>query len=279
MSSTVVSPLLAAAPGSSDASGSEQGGAQQQEALSWEEVETRLETCINLISTSELLVPYDLSAVNLGLIIWGAIRDIPAAHRHLLVDRLDSSCIRKLWKVTGQRFTAPRAQAAAAMGPNASLWTDMPARLREVSLFRGKAALPTHALGISRFTKALFLKPSGEGGMFGRVLLGKGPLAAWLYPLYFRMEAGPAVVPLSQDLCDFTLEYLDPAELGLAPDDIPRSHWPRPRVQLAPFGERWTDYVRMAGPGVYVGAGMGLQRDSQPLHFVMTHSRIESLLP
>lgn len=83
----------------------------------------------------------------------GAIRDIPAAHRHLLVDRLPSSGIAKLWKLAGQRFRAAQSQAAAAMGPDASLWADMPSRLSQLSLFKGRAALPTDLLGVSWFTQ------------------------------------------------------------------------------------------------------------------------------
>ena len=47
-------------------SGSESDGGE----LSWAEVERRLAVALNLIATSELLVPYDRSAVNLGLIVW-----------------------------------------------------------------------------------------------------------------------------------------------------------------------------------------------------------------
>ena len=90
--------------------------------------------------------------------------------------------------------------------------------------------------------------------------------------------AAPSPVPpVSSELCDLSLEYLDPPDLGLAAEDVPRSAWPRPRRQLPPFAERWTDYLRVAGPGVYVGAGMGLQRDVPPLHFVMAHLRTEGL--
>ena len=70
----------------------------------------------------------------------------------------------------------------------------MPAVPGQLSLFRGKAALPTHVLGISSFSKAFFTHPSTEQ-LYGRVLLGKGPLGDLLFPLYFRADVGPAVVP------------------------------------------------------------------------------------
>jgi hypothetical protein len=87
-------------------------------------------------------------------------------------------------------------------------------------MFRGKAALPTHVLGVSSFEKAFFLRPAApapggagrssssgssssdgdsrtgeEEALHGRVLLGKGPLGDLLYPLYFKADVGPSVVP------------------------------------------------------------------------------------
>ncbi len=50
-----------------------------------------------------------------------------------------------------------------------------------------------------------------------------------------------------------TLQYLPPDRLGLAPDELPRSAWPRPRAHLPPFHEGFTDYLRAVAPGVYVG--------------------------
>jgi len=97
--------------------------------------------------------------------------------------------------VAGQRYSAPKQQAAAALGPNYSLWHDLPAEPRQLALFRGKAALPTDLLGISRFSKAFFLHPEHPERLYGRVLLGKGPLGDLLYPLYFRADVGSAVVP------------------------------------------------------------------------------------
>ena len=80
------------------------------------------------------------------------------------------------------------------MGPDFSIWQDMPTEPGQLALFRGKAALPTHALGISSFSKAFFLHPGTEQ-LYGRVLLGKGPLGDALYPLYFKASVGPSVVP------------------------------------------------------------------------------------
>ena len=132
--------------------------------------------------------------------------------------------IKRLWKVAGQRYTAPKQQIAAAVGPDYSLWhvsllrlhcgimrlcaggiscvtaalmvpacqcgarhclshalaprhpsikplQDLPASISQLSHFRGKAALPTHVLGISSFSKAFFLHPDTVVG-WGRLLRG-----------------------------------------------------------------------------------------------------------
>ena len=41
---------------------------------------------------------------------------------------------------------------------------DLPASISQLSHFAGKAALPTHALGVSSFSKAFFLHPETEVG-------------------------------------------------------------------------------------------------------------------
>lgn len=104
------------------------------------------------------------------------------------------SDIKRLWKAAGQRYGAPKQQQAATVGPEFSIWRDLPAEPGQLALFAGKAALPTHVLGISSFSKAFFLHPATEQ-LYGRVLLGKGPLGDVLYPLYFKASVGPSVVP------------------------------------------------------------------------------------
>lgn len=241
-------------------------------------VEQRLNMVVNMVATAELLVPYDRSAVNLGLILWGAIRNIPHRHRQQLLSRLSSADIKRLWKAAGQRYSAPRQQQAAAVGPDFSIWQDMPTEPGQLALFRGKAALPTHALGISSFSKAFFLHPGTEQ-LYGRVLLGKGPLGDALYPLYFKASVGPSVVPTTQELCDMTLQYLPPDRLGLDREDLPRSAWPRPRPHLPPFHEGFTDYLRAVAPGVYVGLGYRTASTevNEPLYFLMVQDRLDSL--
>ncbi|KAI3429313.1 hypothetical protein D9Q98_005408 [Chlorella vulgaris] len=243
-------------------------------------VEQRLRMVQNMVTTAELLVPYDRSAVNLGLIIWGAIRSIPAKDRMQLLSRLTAADITRLWKIAGQRYTAPKQQVAAAIGAEYSLWKDLPAASTEVSTFRGKAALPMDALGlVSSFSKAFFLQPEGDQ-LYGRVLLGKTPLGDVLYPLYFKASVGPGVVPTTQELCDVTLRYLPPQQLGLSRDDLPRSGWPQPRAHLPPFHDGFTDYLRAVAPGVYVGLGYRTASTefNAPLYFLMVHEQVESLI-
>ena len=137
------------------------------------------------------------------------------------------SDIKRLWKLAGQRYTAPKQQVAAAIGPDYSLWhvsaagqeqrgrrsaappwldlgaaagagvlgtgllpqvaahpclpllptpttpsppahpQDLPSVPGQLALFSGKAALASHALGISSFQKAFFLAPVRSRGVPG----------------------------------------------------------------------------------------------------------------
>jgi hypothetical protein len=186
------------------------------------------------------------------------------------------------------------------LGPEYSLWQDLPRTAAEITYFDGKAALPVHAFNISRFSKAFFLatippqsnqeENEEEDILFGRVI-HPTPVGNYIYPgpMYFESCIGPALVPLTSELCDMTISYLDPEELRFDPGrDIPRSAWPRPRVQRRPFDQGYIDYVRAAGPGVLVGMGYrtrskdegssGVPLVPSPLYFVMIKSKTEDLL-
>ena len=148
-------------------------------------------------------------------------------------------------------------------------------------------------LGISNFDKAFFLggehyyrsADDFEEHLFGRVLHPTS-FGNWVYPgpMYFRSVVGPSVVPITSELCDMTIAYLDPEELNLNPEDIPRSAWPRPRKQRRPFNGGYVDYVRAAGPSVLVGLGYrtrepgsGVPMVPSPLYFIMVKNKVESL--
>ena len=102
----------------------------------------------------------------------------------------------------------------AAMGPDYSLFRDLPSDEGQVVLYEGKAALPVHTLGVSRFAKAFFLAPLAAGrseedeeeALFGRVI-HPTPLGNWVYPgpLYFRASVSAAVAPSE---CLFVLRAL-----------------------------------------------------------------------
>lgn len=61
--------------------------------------------------------------------------------------------------------------ALTPLPPSVQPLQDLPASISQLSHFHGKAALPTHALGISSFSKAFFLHPDTEVG-WGRLLRG-----------------------------------------------------------------------------------------------------------
>ena len=77
-----------------------------------------------------------------------------------------------------------------------------------------------------------------------------------------------------------SLAYLEPEDLQLEGPQLPRTAWPAPRSQLPPFAGGWTDYVRVAGPGVYVGVGLRTEPGWQPgpLFFTLALERVEPAL-
>jgi hypothetical protein len=264
--------------------------AADAEELGAAEVERRVEKAVALITTSDKLVPYDPAAVNLGLVVWRVLAEVPAAARPRVVAALSSADVRRLWKVAGARYAAPAGAVAAALGPEYSLWRDLPEDSSQVVYYAGKAALPTHAFGVSSFRKAFFCArgrgdASGDDALFGRVLHAT-PVGNRLYPgpLYFRATIGAALVPaLGAELCDAVLEYEEHEELGLAPGELPKAGWPRPRLNPRPFDAGFTNYVRAAGPGVLVGlgyrtraAGSGIPLVPSPLYFAMARSGAEA---
>lgn len=120
------------------------------------------------------------------------------------------------------------------------------------------------SLALHRLIGFAWLMPAGL--LHSRTLLDLGPLASLLTPpIYSRMEIGLALTPTTTDAgadaCivypfDQTLlQQKQAAGVALSAADLPSKLWPAP--SLAPgwsplsFTER--DYVRVAGPGFYVG--------------------------
>lgn len=90
-------------------------------------------------------------------------------------------------------------------------------------------------------------------------------------------------------MCDLTIQYPEtPTGLRLPITAIPKSSWPRPKRLRAPFNKGFTDYVRVAGPGVMVGLGYrteaeidegsGLPLFPSPIYFAMAKSHNENLV-
>jgi hypothetical protein len=96
----------------------------------------------------------------------------------------------------------------------------------------------------------------------------RGPLyRAWL-PCYSRVDVGLALTPLQADAgADLVMQYAPPqprdavANPGapgqaavLGRDELPPGWWPAPKAGAwSPFSLGPRDYVRVAGPGLYVG--------------------------
>lgn len=228
-----------------------------------EEVDDRVRKAVALVSTAEQLAPYDPTTFNAALLIWRDIAGIPAQHRHRLLSELNSSDIKRLWRLSRRRLVASKDEARTVLG-SFRVRDDLPQEPGEVVVFDGKAALPVHSLGVSAFSKAFFLSPR-DYRLYGRVLLRRGPLGDWLYPLYYRVNPQQIAIPGTGDIADLSLDYLAPQQLDLQPDDLPIRSWPSPREHLYPFSCALTDYLRPVGPGVYVGVGYKEARPGQDL--------------
>lgn len=93
-----------------------------------------------------------------------------------------------------------------------------------------------------------------------------GPLASLLTPpIYSRMEIGLALTPTTTDAgadaCivypfdQALLQQKQAAGVALSAADLPSKLWPAPSVApgWSPLSFTERDYVRVAGPGFYVG--------------------------
>lgn len=202
---------------------------------------------------------------------------------------LSCSDIRQLWKLAGQRYAASKSQIVTSIGLDYSIWRDLPADYTEIVYHTGKAALPLPNL-LGRFQKAYFLPPNlastgdieENDTVYGRVIHNSA-LRNRVYPgpLYLKCTVGTATIPVLNDLCDMKIEYINPDELPFTSDDIPKSAWPRPREPPFPFNKGYTDYIRAAGPGVFVGVGFRTEEMDKGLwpnlYFVMANANTESL--
>jgi len=220
-----------------------------------EEREEAIAQTLALIGTYDKLAPVDRGSYNPAIMLWRSIKKLTAEDKLKLLDQLNFSDIRKMWLISQRLAAAKQDQLAVSMGPDYSLWDEFPEDPGTVRVFEGKAAVPlVGGLGLDRFQKAFFVHPQ-TFNLMGRVLLRRGLLGDLLYPLYYTCQVERAVVPSTGEVADVSLEYLEPQELPLRKDDLPRSAWPAPGPQRYPFNGGLVDYLRPVGPGVFVGCG------------------------
>lgn len=255
-----------------------------------------LNIAINTIKTAETLVPYSQDAVNLGTLIWDLIYSIPSTERSKMLDQLSDSDIIRMWRLAGERNKASFAELAVSKVTDYSIWEDMPKQGREDRVnFRGRAVLP---LAMGNFEKEIFHFDANAGEsdqaerdesqeLYGRVchsgLTAVIKDVVYPGPLYFKVATGSSIVPMFSDTCDLVFSY----GLGKSCMEEIRSvameqGWRAPRARNPPpFDCSYTDYIRVVGPGVFVGLGYGdLSKNTgvsslipRPLFFLMIRNK------
>lgn len=247
---------------------------------------SQLQLTVNTIKTAESLVPYSKDAVNLGTLVWDLIDSVPPGDRHKILDQLSDSDILRLWRISGEKNKATVSQIAASKVPEYSVWEDMP-REGSSSSFKGRAVLPIR-MGMGTFDKELFYgscdhidsKYSEEEvcmPIFGRVVHSgyAAVLKEMLYPgpLYFKAIVGSSIVPILSDTCDLVFSYsLDEYSMEAIRNVGASQGWRAPKANNpSPFDGDYTDYLRVVGPGVFVGLGYG--------DYSGEHSIVSSLIP
>jgi hypothetical protein len=218
---------------------------------------------VNLIKTAETLVPYSKDSVNLGILTWNMIEQVAQEHRIQMLEQLTDADIMRMWRLAGERNKATVSELAASKVPSYSIWEDMPNDEGRIAVFRGRAVLPLKLFGLDGFEKGLFVRSEH---VYGRVFHGN-VIKNRIYPgpLYFRAQVGSAFVPLISDTCDLVLSYeLETESLADIGSVASGYGWPAPKaVSPVPFNNRFTDYIRVVGPGVFVG--LGYQEEGHPL--------------
>lgn len=226
---------------------------------------------VNTIKTADTLVPYQKDAVNLGIFIWDLIDCVPPADRGKILDHLSDSDIMRLWRLAGDRSKASIPALAMSKVPNYSIWEDMPKTGSQTSIrFRGRAVLPM-ASRLGNFEKELFHlnarqtdqveETCSDLQIYGRVQ-HSGPIGfiketVYPGPLYFKVFVGSSIVPLLSDTCDMIFSYsLEESGVKRISNIAGTQRWQAPRLKnLPPFDDDFTEYIRVVGPGMFVGLG------------------------
>lgn len=275
--------------------------ASDTEPLTAADIDDRIKLVINTLETADKLLPYDPEEGNLGINIWKSIREIPIEHKTKLLRYMYPANIRRLWDIAGKRYSVNNATIARMVNTSTSSssstsmleysFGDLPQSTDDIVYYKGKAALNLPI--IRRFRKAFWISPKSssssrcDGEICGRVFTG-GPIGSHIYPgpLYFKADISTEFVPVTRDVCDAVLHYdrddFDIKELPLTEEAL---SWPRPRGASLLFGQGFTDYIRLAGPGVIVGLGYRTKEEegggllpgsrANPLYFVMCREQSE----
>ncbi|GFH20099.1 uncharacterized protein HaLaN_17168 [Haematococcus lacustris] len=135
-----------------------------------------------------------------------------------------------------------------------------------------------------RFFQQVFFRSPTTGLMFARTTMQLvGPVPCWWQASYCAVNTELVLTPSSLDAgaditCDYTTRHgsLDQSSeggsdesqqeepdqemggqpTGLSDMDLPSTQWPwPPDSELSPITNTQRDYIRIAGPGVYVGCG------------------------
>lgn len=113
-----------------------------------------------------------------------------------------------------------------------------------------------------------FFVDAASGALYSRLTLRTfAGLEAFWHACYCRVDVGLVATPLASD-AGADLKFVYPTAstppLALAAGDLPRRLWPAPRRDgWSPFSLSAADYVRVVGPGVYVGCGYRCDRPGE----------------
>lgn len=256
-------------------SGNNPGGSEI-EGLPPEEIRMRIDAAVNAIKNADMLVPYDGRKATIARSIWKLLDRIPLAHRaENLLKPLGADDIKKLWHFAGYKYTETG---------NNYVPEDFPAKDDEIVYYVGKAAVWPIMQPFCWFRKALWYKGKD---IHGRVFTILSSISSRTYPgpLYFKADIGLQLLPGTIDeVSDGSLRYqLATEELNMLRDTLPMNSWPGPKKPKKFFGNKFTDFVRAIGPGVYVGLGWrtGEMEDSRvfgsknnPLYFIMVRQTV-----
>jgi hypothetical protein len=190
--------------------------------------------------------------------IWKALNELSVEERREFTNRLSTSDMQQLWRLSASRYRCKAATAEQAMGADFSLRDFFPDKPGEVAVFDGRAGVPV----LKGFRKLFFRHPTTDE-LYGHVDVGYWPLGAFIYPLYFRCNLGVVIFPGTSTPTDMQLEYQDLDTMDLGQEAVPPS-LPTPKEPMWPFSGL-TDYMRPIGPQMFVGRGWRQPRDGVKL--------------